>query len=58
MRGIPRMVQKKDSQMAAVHQIENPVLWGVSLMALRGTSERIPDTTGIFFFFLKSLCFL
>ena len=22
-------------------------------MALRGTSERIPDTTGIFFFFFK-----
>ena len=49
MRGIPRMVQKKDSQMAAEHQVERaPSVVGVDLMALRRTSERTADTPGTF----------
>lgn len=49
LRGIPRMVQKKDSQMAAEHQVERaPSVVGVDLMALRRTSERTADTPGTF----------
>ena len=48
MRGIPWMVQKKDSQKAAEHQVERaPSVVGVDLKALRRTSERTADTTGI-----------
>ena len=49
MRGIPWMVQKKDSQVAAVPQVERaPGVVGVDPMAWRGTSERRADTPGIF----------
>lgn len=48
MRGIPPMVQKKDSQVAAVPRSRAPGVVGVDPMAWRGTSERRADTPGIF----------